>query len=700
MSFCMWHRQYLSIFSIYKKMLRFISLGIIAVFLAPIVLFAQTEKKIAAEELEQQLIEYLETIEAESTDFNELLELFYQIIQKPINLNKDPIDPLIQLGFLEDHQVKALLHHIEVYGPLISYEELQSIPSWSTKTIRQLRPLVKVSGQLDDLQIGTKELLKALRYSMFVYAGRNFPEDPNAAKYEGGPFRQFVRLRAQYGYSLSAGINMEKDAGEAIFKGSNPFYDEVNFHLYAKRYKQWLEAVCFGDFRISLGQGLIMHNGFGGNKSAQVNTIKKDNRFLRPHTSLAEYNYNRGIAADFNLGKRFGLGLFYSNKRRDANLVLVQDSIENREESEFTAIQTSGLHRTEGELEDEKSIRNQTYGGRLQYESNTTMLAFNLVQNTFDQAFKKSSRFYQQYNFTGERLLQYSISYEQHIGSWKIFGESAQSEKVWAHLIGIKSSAAKNFQWSGLFRYYPKDYNSIFPNVFGERRGAKNEIGLYQGLTWQISPKHQLFAYVDFWQHPWILSNADGPSSGEEYLLKYRFYLKRKLEAYIIYRQEQKQLNSSSKEPGYTPLVTRIRNQVRMHLNYKVNQALEWRTRIEFNRVAFPDTKSNGFLLYQDFVYKPISSSLSFTARYCLFDTDNYDSRIYTYENNLLYVYSLPALAGKGQRYYLNLRWRPLKMLTLEARIARTDYWNELQSLEAQVRQSKTELAVQCRMVF
>jgi hypothetical protein len=39
--------------------------------------------------------------------------------------------------------------------------------------------------------------------------------------------------------------------------------------------------------------------------------------------------------------------------------------------------------------------------------------------------------------------------------------------------------------------------------------------------------------------------------------------------------------------------------------------------------------------------------------RYALFDTDTYDSRIYEYESDMLYSFSIPAFYDKGSRVYL-----------------------------------------------
>ena len=40
---------------------------------------------------------------------------------------------------------------------------------------------------------------------------------------------------------------------------------------------------------------------------------------------------------------------------------------------------------------------------------------------------------------------------------------------------------------------------------------------------------------------------------------------------------------------------------------------------------------------------------------YAVFETDSYDSRIYAYENDVLYGYSIPALYYKATRFYINL---------------------------------------------
>jgi hypothetical protein len=40
---------------------------------------------------------------------------------------------------------------------------------------------------------------------------------------------------------------------------------------------------------------------------------------------------------------------------------------------------------------------------------------------------------------------------------------------------------------------------------------------------------------------------------------------------------------------------------------------------------------------------------------FTVFETADYDTRIYTYESDVLYNYSIPAFYGKGFHYFINL---------------------------------------------
>jgi hypothetical protein len=62
--------------------------------------------------------------------------------------------------------------------------------------------------------------------------------------------------------------------------------------------------------------------------------------------------------------------------------------------------------------------------------------------------------------------------------------------------------------------------------------------------------------------------------------------------------------------------------------------------------------------LLQEISYSFTKVPLTIWARYCLFNTGDWDSRIYTYENDLLYSFSIPALSGTGSRSYIMAKWK------------------------------------------
>ena len=60
-----------------------------------------------------------------------------------------------------------------------------------------------------------------------------------------------------------------------------------------------------------------------------------------------------------------------------------------------------------------------------------------------------------------------------------------------------------------------------------------------------------------------------------------------------------------------------------------------------------------------------------------LFSTQDYNTRVYTYENDVPYAFSIPSFFGSGQRWYLMFRYDINKSLSLWIRIARTIYFNK-----------------------
>jgi hypothetical protein len=160
-------------------------------------------------------------------------------------------------------------------------------------------------------------------------------------------------------------------------------------------------------------------------------------------------------------------------------------------------------------------------------------------------------------------------------------------------------------------------------------------------------------------------------------MVRVDFIKKRKWSAYFQARQETKQRNAYSESAKTYTLAEQRKSQLRVHTAYRLAQGVEMRNRLEFSsfRLGIAPCRK-GVLLFHDIIFKPRGYPLSGTMRIALFDTDGYDARIYAYENDVIYHFSVPPYADRGVRYYVNIRYRGIRGLTLELRFARLEYLN------------------------
>ena len=91
----------------------------------------------------------------------------------------------------------------------------------------------------------------------------------------------------------------------------------------------------------------------------------------------------------------------------------------------------------------------------------------------------------------------------------------------------------------------------------------------------------------------------------------------------------------------------------RFHISYKEGENWTFSNRVESTTILLNNEKENGYMFYQDIKYKPLFGKITFSSRYILFNTSTYDSRIYAYESDVLYGYSIPSYYGKEVRFTL-----------------------------------------------
>jgi len=120
-----------------------------------------------------------------------------------------------------------------------------------------------------------------------------------------------------------------------------------------------------------------------------------------------------------------------------------------------------------------------------------------------------------------------------------------------------------------------------------------------------------------------------------------------------------------------------------MHAAFKATQALQFKTRAEFSQFSeVGQPAENGFLFYQDVSYKPIGKPYQLTLRYAHFSMDSYDARIYAYESDLLYVFSVPPYFGRGSRMYVMAKLKIKRRVDLWVRWSQW-FYNDRQTISS-----------------
>ncbi len=674
------------------------------VCIKPSICFAQ----IPTTTTEQQLEAITENNDDAETQDDSFWQQLQQFIKSPIDLNTADEVLLKELVILTPLQIQSLISYRHLFGQLINIYELQAVPGWDIVTIEKLRPYITVSSEAniissfgERLSGGTNVLVA--RSTRVLEESRGYKFDPGSTSnhYLGSPQRYFMRYKYYYKNLLQFGVVADKDAGEEFFKGSQKTgFDFYSFHLFARN-TGIIKSLALGDFTVNMGQGLTQWQSLAFKKSSDVLNVKRQLSVLRPYNSAGEINFHRG--AGITLAKKnVELTAFISFRKLDGNLSV--DTLES-DDAFITSLQTSGLHRTKSEVADKGVQRQFSYGGNLAFNKNGLHVGINAIQYNFKLPINKADDPYNLYALSGKKFGNQSIDYSYTFRNLHFFGEiAADNHFNKATVNGLLMSVDANVDMSFVYRNISAKYQSIYSNAFTENTYPVNEKGLYAGISIRPHPFWRIDAYADFYKFPWLKYQVDAPTVGADYMAQINYKPNKQLEIYARYRWESKAKNYNPLDIILSPVVPKPRQNFRTQINYRINPALVFRNRVE---LVWYDRKGggsqNGFLAFTDLLYKPMMKKYSANVRLQYFETDGYDSRLYAYENDVLYSYSIPVFYNKGYRYYFNLNYDLTRKLTFWFRWAQTIYKDATtvgSGLDEISGNKKTEVKLQLQYIF
>ncbi|MFH2141178.1 MAG: helix-hairpin-helix domain-containing protein [Bacteroidota bacterium] len=677
----------------------------------------------------EDLIETIASNSDEELDYTTLFDDLNNFLNNPIDINNTNADELAKLEILTDYQINNLLLYIERHSPVLSVYELLLIDGFNRMIIEKILPFFSFYEKPPEIKkniplrnyykYGKHQIL--LRTQQVIEEQKGFSDITDSAyalnynsRYLGSPQKIYTKYKYQYKNKLMWGITAEKDAGELFFKNNLPSdlkdslsgyvnngFDFYSAHLQVNDLGP-VKKLTVGDYQMQFGQGLTAWSGVSYGKSPLAINIKKKAQGIRKYSSTDENLFMRGIGTTVRI-KNLDVTGFFSRKKIDANVTLL-DTI-SEEVVEVSSFQITGLHSIPNEILDKHKVTEMVYGGNLTYNQNIYKVGLTFLQYEFDKKLSKVVEPYNQYEFSGNSNFNIGLDYQLNYKNLNFFGEVAISENMSkAYINGLIVYLHSQVSLSVLHRYFEKDYQSYYGSAFSEGSTVANEQGLYIGTEIFPIKKWKISAYIDNYKFPWLRYRIDAPASGFDYFVQVDYKPDRNVEMYWRIKQEIKPQNLSDEVQSVPNLIDVNTIKLRYQISYSLSKTLELKNRIEISQYKkeLPDFET-GYLIYQDVIYKPEKIPLSLAFRYAVFDSDSWETRLYAYENDILYAFSIPAYYSKGMRTYLTLKYSVFENLDIWLRYAVT-YYTNLDVISSGLTEiqgnKKSEVKIQLRYKF
>lgn len=649
--------------------------------------------------------------------FEELLEEYELCRSTPVNLNSGEADRLATMGLITPFQLEGIRRYQRQYGDLLFAGELLMIEGLDPRTVAVITPIVcfgKNDWEQDRERVTLKNAVTRGKHQLTMNYGQKLNnseaydavsdtamlERPNAY-YLGSPQKLQLKYSYHYGTRFRCGVAMEKDAGEPFFHGSlsdtlrqlverhrRPGFDFYGAHLFlsdlplGKKGGWTLRALALGDYQLSFGQGLTLWSGMSFGKSSGSSSVIKRGAGARPKASAGEGRFFRGAAATLSF-RDFEATVFWSSRRIDATVSEPDTlgdgmamSLDDAESPSViaTALQESGYHRSLGELAKRHAIRQQVFGGRLAYVGPQLEIGGTAYHLRLSAPLQLKPSKYNQFYFQGDHLTVGGIDFRWQLARAAFFGELSMSgNEAFAGVAGLTVKPAGYIDFTLFYRNYGLRYQNLLSGAVKESSRGQAEEGVYLGLQCAPAPRWNLLAHCDFFRFKWLTSQVYCPSWGQEYSLKVLHQISHAATMQFHFKSKTKMKNSTDGQVFSHYPIFYTKRTAQFLLSYTLFGDWVFGNRASYIHYLNDDgIDSRGYFICQDIAYKPEGKPYSLAFRYALFDSDDYNSRISVYENDVLGAFSIPSLFGHGSRIYLLGKIKMFDALALYTRVGGT----------------------------
>jgi hypothetical protein len=611
--------------------------------------------------MEEILLENLEDAAA-----SELLEQIESFRENPMDLNQTDPKTLESFPLLSPITSRSIYEERNQHGLFRSWEDFGRRLNIDPEILKQLKPYFVIKSAS---KRKTQLFQSRFRFQKQIETSEGY----KSGAYPGSSWKIYQRHTFLPTGHIYGGLITEKDPGETAYS------DHFAGYIGTDRIPG-IDHFLFGNFVLEFGQGLVLWGPYGYAKSADpIAPVKKRIGRVKRYVCSDENSALTGIAMSSEIrcgGEKihqFKLFGFVSKTMLDASLL---------SDSTVGNLSTSGLHRSETEQSKKNALEETLYGGRISTEWSWGNIGFAGWSGKYSKTIRNENMERNYFDLQGTKNHVIGLDYNFYLGRWNLSGETARSRSGGMAWIVNQIMDLKKCVLALSCRRYDPDFQNPRSRGFGNG-DTQNEEGIYLGFSGRMDSRTKLNLYFDIYRNPWRSYLIPVPTSGNDLLIQ----IERRFSQGFTFLLRSRFRKSSVLLEGATTnghllnmLRNRMQNQVRIELRFKPSPELRFKTRFETVNLFYPkltgevrcsESREKGFLLFHEMNLKT-KSRFQFTARWITFDTDSYDSRIYAFENDLPGVLTIKPLYAQGIRWFLLMRWQPIRSCTLSFKYSTT----------------------------
>ena len=627
---------------------------------------ASTNVSVKLVEVERLLESILESLLGENDDSSvpeETVDYLISLIERPVNLNSVTQDDLERMYILSPFRIDAILSYREEFGPFFTYSEVELIPGFDKEIAERLSPFFKVEEvgnvHFSDI-IRPRRLVKGR--SQFLLRGATALETKEGylpiskEDYDKKPDSRYLgsryHLYGQYKYELDRNLTLvttfEKDAGEVGL-------DFFSWSFAVSNIGNLKRAVA-GSYTARFGQGVVLWNGFNIDSSVEPFDLSKREQGIAAYSSVDENMAFKGAAGSFELGA-LSFTIMLSSRQIDARIV----------EDGYTSLLKTGLHNTVTTVDRRQSLGFDMAAINVSYSGRSLKVGVTASGDRRSQLYagrdlllrERAAKF-------GKNNANIGLDWRYIKGRFLTFGEGAVDIAASKALVAGFLWRGDAFEFSSSTKYYDESYITNLSSVTSVR--GDGSVSAKTSLKITAIRNLNLYLNTDIGKNYKRFSFRGGFSFANGSLAELRF----------------------ASGNG--------RNSIRGDLKLNQKGLFSLYTRGDLTLSG----GKTGWQLHQEFLFN-LSSKLNIAARVARFEAEDWNNRIYSYERDILYMFRMTTLYGKGWRGYLNLRYELWQGFDLWLKASATLYSDREtigEGLETISGPLKSEIRAQLRVKF